>query len=273
MAQISADLKRTLTSSFFYKNEHVAIVDGKDAWLGDAPLSWGRCSNFLSLPGLRGFWPMSSFDEGGNAYDLSGQGRTLTYNGNPTYNYVGLAPYIDLDGTGDFLSRADEAGLDISGTESYVAAAAQGLTMGGWFYFNNLDPNRSLINKWDAATNQRAYLFQTNTDWRFAVSNNGVASKWLMTGVTPAAATWYFSVARFIPSTEVAIFVNMTKYADVTAIPASLFNSNVGLGVGGSAAGGGLWPGRISFCFLCATALSDTMIGALFQQTRNLFGV
>ncbi|NJO31403.1 MAG: hypothetical protein HC874_30490 [Richelia sp. SL_2_1] len=71
----------------------------------------------------------------GNVYDLSGQGRTLTYNGNPTFNYTGLVPYVSLDGTGDFLSRADETDLDILGTETIYNSAVRGLTLGGVVLF------------------------------------------------------------------------------------------------------------------------------------------
>ena len=43
-------------------------------------------STFLSLPGLRGLWSMSAIQSNGDAFDQSGNGRLLTYNGNPTYN-------------------------------------------------------------------------------------------------------------------------------------------------------------------------------------------
>lgn len=41
--------------------------------------SWGNIVSMnLGLPGLRGYWPMTSIDENEAVYDLSGQGRTLT---------------------------------------------------------------------------------------------------------------------------------------------------------------------------------------------------
>ncbi len=43
--------------------------------------SWGNIVSMnLGYPGLRGYWPMSSVDEDGLVYDLTGQGRTLTSN-------------------------------------------------------------------------------------------------------------------------------------------------------------------------------------------------
>ncbi len=42
--------------------------------------SWGNVISMnLGYPALRGFWPMSSADENGHVYDVSGQGRTLTW--------------------------------------------------------------------------------------------------------------------------------------------------------------------------------------------------
>jgi hypothetical protein len=241
--------------------------------LGDYRLSVA-ISAFLNLPGLRGFWPMSSFNESGNAYDLSGQGRILTYNGNPTYNFAGLVPYIDLDGTGDYLSRADEAGLDILGTESYVVAAARGLTLGGWFWLGASGAVQSLITKEDGAV-QRSYFLTTNVIDQivFRVTTDGSTLVAVTHGTALVTSTWYFLVGRFDPSAELKIWVNRDSTPNAVGIPASIFNGNAAFVVGGRSGGGALLTGRASLCFLCACALSDTIIGALFQQTRVLFGV
>jgi len=136
-----------------FDNELVKQINSTEQQMDallESEISPDLISPLLALPGLRGFWPMSSFNEAGNAYDMSEQGRVMTYNGNPLYNYDGVVPYVALDGIGDFLSRADEAGLDIIGTETYVDGAVHGLTLGGWFYFDNaLGSNEKLIAKWD----------------------------------------------------------------------------------------------------------------------------
>lgn len=84
-------------------------------------------SMFLGLPMLRAFWPMTSVDEGGDVYDLSGQGRTLTGNGALAFGVPagGLAPSVDF-GTlnlNRYLSRADEDGLNWDGLDSFMALA------------------------------------------------------------------------------------------------------------------------------------------------------
>lgn len=231
------------------------------------------CSAFLALPGLRGFWPMSSFDEAGNARDLSGQGRTLTYNGNPTYNYDSLAPYIEFDGVGDSLSRSDEAGLDITGTEAYVAGAVRGFTTGGWFWLNSFTPLvNAFIAKFTALGNLSYMLFELAGIYRFGISSDGTAQT-TVDVASPTLGAWHFVVGRFIPSTELAIFDNGVKVTNVAAIPASIFSGNSAFCIGLDLADSSYLDGRASLCFLCATALSDAIVLSLFHQTRAMFGV
>ena len=234
-------------------------------------------SQFVALCGQRGMWPMSSFDNQGNAQDVSGHGHWLTYNDNPVYDYDGQAPYIQLDGTGDFLERADEVDLDILGTETYVAAAVRGLTMGGWFWFDVAGNREAMISKWnDNGVNQRAYmLFKRNDeDLVFTVSSTGADFPLIQSAISATQTNWQFVVGRFDPSTELAIFVNGTKDTLVAGVPASLFNSNASLLIGASDLGADdNMDGRASMCFLCAAALSDETISFLYQQTRPMYRV
>lgn len=235
------------------------------------------CSSFLVLLGLRGFWPFSSFNESGNAYDLSGQGRTLTMQNDPAYNYYNLAPYVDLDGSNDWFDRTDEVGLDISGTEIFVTGTVQGLTIGGWFWTDTLGVTKGFAAKWnDSGVNQRAYLLylqgSTNTA-RFAVSTDGTAIA-AVTGASISASNWYFIVGRFTTSTDVEIFVNGTWYS-LGSGPATVFDSNADLNIGAYNNGQASTRlnGRASLCFLCAAALPDAVVGSLWHQTRAMFGV
>lgn len=240
----------------------------------DAAFAWSRaCAMYQALPGLRGFWPMSSFNESGNAYDLSGQGRTLTYNGNPLYNWQSLAPYIAFDGTGDWLSRADEAGLDILGTEAYVGGGVRGLTLGGWFM--RQDTNAAgLICKTDGT-------YAYHLDWGAVVANSyhfriydagGVG--YAVSIADTATSVWKFVVGRFTPSTEVKIWVNDDTNTNVVAIPAAIRNTAANFLIGAiTTAPAADMYGRASMCFLCAMALSDTIILSLFEHTKAMFNV
>ena len=234
----------------------------------------GVVAQMLGLPGLRGLWPMSVFDSGGNAQDVSGHGHHLTYNGNPTYNVDGGVPYIDLDGTGDYLSRADEADLDITGGEAYVAAP--GLTLGGWFYVDAQDDYDNLMGK-HASGSQVSYRLQlssaANARFGFVITTDGVTDIALSSasGSVPTGV-WRLCVGRYIPSVSMHTFVNGAWTSLTTGIPASLHSGTAPLEIGSRAASA-LLDGRGSLCFLCASALSDATIDRLFQTSRGLFGV
>ena len=239
---------------------------------------WGVVGIYLALPGLRGFWPMSTVNESGNAYDLSGQGRTLTYTGNPTYNYDGFAPYVDLDGTGDYLTRGDEAGLDITGTEATVAAAVNGLTMGGWFWVDafTVGQNYGFMGKSNTSGDQRGYLLYIGESGVYAgtVSNSGtVATTVTIAGSAIVTGGWEFLTMRFTPSTELALFVGDLKYTNTTSVPASIYGSSEDFQIGAFNAGTYNLDGRASMCFLSDMLLSDDIILALYGNTRALFDI
>lgn len=236
-------------------------------------------AEYLSLPGLVGFWPMSSVQRStGNAYDLSGQGRTLSYNGNPTYNiYNSLIPYIDMDGTGDFLSRADETDLDILGSETIYAAAVRGLTIGGWFWSDEAPAATiiQLIGKYnDNGVNQRSYiLYNSGASLNFTISSDGTAITNIASSISYTTGVWRFLVGRYTPSSELAVFANGIRDVNVGVIPASIFNSTSVFDIGRYQTGPQYLDGRAALCFLCANTLSDLRLQRLFNVTRPYFGV
>jgi hypothetical protein len=262
--------------------ENAELLNGRPlAWwasqlkpfLGVSPLA--ECmALYRSLPGLRGFWPMGAFDGSGNVADQSGGGLSLTYNGNPLHNYLDTGgPYLALDGTGDYLSRADEAALDIVGTESYVASAKRGLTLGGWYRFGSVGSTiRALTSKW-IDPNERAYLLYLSaaSELHFNLSSNGTNDNDTYVAGARSANTWYFVAGRFTPGTNVEIFVNDETVSALGSGPASIFNSSADFRIG--ALGDGTLPmtGDVALQFVCAEALSDTLIAALYQTALPLF--
>jgi hypothetical protein len=235
-------------------------------------------ARFLALPGLVGFWPMSSVQRStGNAYDLSVQGRTLTRNGNPVYNiYNDRAPYLEFDGTGDYLSRADETDLDVLGTETISGSAVRGLTLGGWFYPLAIPGSiQRIFSKGTTTGNDRAYSLYIGTTGTitFYLTQDGAAAYSSASTGQQRLNEWVFVVGRWKPSTEVKIWNNDTTAVSTTSIIPSLFNAAAGLAIGGQADGTALWIGRAALCFLCANAVSDGLIRLLYQHSRVLFGV
>lgn len=260
MPQKAPDEMREVLSPFFAKsNHHHGIPMGL----------------YLGLPGLVGFWPMSSVQRStGAVYDISNQSRTLTYNGNPTFNiYNNIVPYIDLDGTGDYLSRADETDLDILGTESIYASSVRGLTVGAWVWDTAKTNLARYVSK-GASSNYNHLVYLSTDNPSFSVSNDGATLVGtIASSVAISASTWYFVTGRFTPSTETAIFVNDTKSTNTTSIPASLFNGTAAFVVGGQSGGVNLMTGRVALVFLCANALPDDLIYRIYYHTKGLFGL
>ncbi len=268
----------SIMRSFFHARDRVVVLSD-DQYILSQKVAWETAvSKNLLLPGLVGFWPMSSVQRStGDAYDLSGQGRTMAYNGNPTYSiYNDFVPYIALDGTGDFLNRPDETDLDVQGNETIYASNVRGLTMGGWFRAVDGTPatNERLMAKFGVATIRSFELRHVVAgNIRAFISENGSATFSIPAGNTVEAGVWFHCVMRFIPSVELAIFFGGEKDTNTTAPPSSIFNSAAAFTIG--AANLALTPfnGDITLCFLCANALSDALLDAKFQQERRLFGV
>ena len=230
------------------------------------------------LNGLRGIWTMGALDSSGDAQDCSGHGHHLGYNGNPVYNYDGLAPYIALDGTGDYLSRADEADFDILGTEAYIGVP--GLTMAGWYHPLDDTSDQHLIGKW-GAVGQCSYVIRlrgdaANDPIRFYISDDGTAAHSVIGPNISTMDIWYFIACRYNDADvgeELKIWRNTSTVTGTTTFN-SIFNSTADFTIGATSGGGSrLYTGYASHCWLCAAALSDECIHAIFQQQRSLFGV
>ena len=243
---------------------------------------WGEVIGmYLALHGLRGFWPMSSVNESGSAIDLSAQARHLT-RVTVTFNHTDTVspfmPYASFN-TDRYLYRADEAGLDILGSEAYINSAQRGLTVGCWIRPSTIGAgDGGIISKYNTSGDQRSYmLYRQNSSnrFRFLVSPDGSATSGQTTSLDWTGSTWHFVVGRFVPSTSISIYVNGTWDTNVTSIPAAIFNSSAAFEIGSYAAGvsASTWAHQQSLAFLCAGALSDAVINALYRRTRALFGV
>jgi hypothetical protein len=258
-------------------NELVDILTADFQRRAEPQFAWkSAVSQFLALPGLRGFWPMSSVDGSGNLRDLSEQDRTLTNTNTAQYNYSNLIPYAQFTAaSSQYFTRADEAGLDILGTESYIASAARGLTMGCWCWFDNAATALEfLLSKW-GAVGQRSYLLRRSATGfgQFVITNDGSIQETVPASTTIDVATWVFMAGRFTPSAELKIWVNNNSWTNTSGISASIFNSNAAFTLGASSVPDSYLGGRLSMCFLCATALSDAIIGQLYEQSRVAYGV
>ena len=270
-----------------YNDEQMALLS-THFWTRNEPnVAWRHAvSSVMALPTLRAFWPMSSVDYtvASRARDVSGGAYHLSDNNTPLFGYDQLAPYAEFDGVNQYLSRADGGAAnwaDITGAEAYVAPKAGGLTLGGWFYFDNAaGSSEYLISKWLAAGNQRSYVLNRDAAGTaaFNISVNGVAATTVLSNDNTVQSLWQFIVGRFTPSTELKIWLGtqaggLDMNTNVVAMPAAVFDSTTALAIGARAGGSFPLDGRASMCWLCASALSDSIITALYHQQRKMYNV
>ena len=138
----------------------------------DRPMPGEVIGRHLALPGLRAFWSMSGIESAGVACALPDPDYSLTNNNTVEFGFTGVAPWAKFGGTNEYLSRGDISGLDLAGTETYIASDVRGVTIGGWFYFDNTaSANENCIAKWGAA-GQRSYRVIRNVEpWRPPAGN------------------------------------------------------------------------------------------------------
>jgi hypothetical protein len=231
---------------------------------------------FQDLPGIVGIWYTGNVQRStGNIYDSSRQGRTMTYTGNPVFNYTdnGIA-YVAFDGTGDYFIRTDETDLDILGTESW--AGRRGLTQYVIFRTSDVTPaaNMLLFGKNSGAGGRAYYIILLTTGILSAlVSVDGTATVSVSSTATLSNNTWYIVGFSYVPSTSLTINVNGTVDTNLVGVPASIFNSSAGLTIGATAIPNLYLTGDISLCALYANSHSEAIMGSVFQQIRSLYGI
>lgn len=237
---------------------------------------FGVIGNYLALPALRGLW-VGSVDASGGWVDLSGHGLDLTLNGTPRHGGDGPAPYWEYNGTTDYHEHSDDGLLDVIGTETYIVTGGQGLTLGGWFYFDSAAGSQECcITKGEGAGANTSYWLDRMVagGGRFVVGD-GAALQGPTASTAITQNTWTSLIGRFsVSDSEVSLFQNGTQYVDGTGVPASLLNTSAPLNIGSYNSGVGLFlDGKVALCFICAAALSDAVVKALYQQSRRLFSV
>lgn len=214
----------------------------------------------LGLPRLRAYWPFSSVTEAGNVLDLSGQARTLTNNSATVFGTSDLRVYASPDGTADYFSRADEAGLEFTGS----------FTVLGWFRCTRaVGSVEYFIAKGGAGL----------TGYHLARAAGGVLTgtvnaKSFTTTLTPATDAWSHLAMRLTASTELSVWLNGVQQVDTTSIPANPTDTANDFTIGRqSSAASGYFQGNVCQIALCGAAVSDVLIWSHFQQTRGIFGV
>ena len=229
---------------------------------------------------LRAYWPCSAkiitaqsvfvTDQGGGGFHFP------AFNA-PTHASQGLFPYVGFaSASSQYLSIADNAQFDITGTETSVAAGFKGLTISFWVYFTEVGGAASigLVSKWQTALpNQKSYrvIRLPANNIQFDVTTDGSTIVSVTSTGTVAASTWYHIWARFVPSTTMTIAIDNSPTPLAAGVPASIYNSSAALEAARTD-GAGYLDGRLSQISICASAALDVTMMTEYEQTRAWIG-
>jgi len=238
-------------------------------------------SSYLSLMGLRAFWPFTSINDVDQVMDLSSQGRRIT-GVSPAIRYddgISAFPFASFN-VGRYYYRDDESGLDLTGGDTIFPLAAQkGMTCGCWVRVSETPVPGSdlgIISKYNGVGSQKSFLLYrqgVNNRLTFIISGDGAGVNAIASPIDYVINEWNFVVGRFNCGNSISIFHNGSWDSNVTSIPSTIYNSTARVELGSFSGGGATWVHQGTLYFLAATALSNTIIEKLFAATRGLFGV
>lgn len=263
---------------------------GRDISLGDDYYVFGKwyardtiISMYQAIPGLVAFWPMVSDRFTGNIYDLSGQGHTGAYTGNPTFGIENdVINYANFDGTGDRFVVTDASNLQLTGTEAQIESAFKGWTIGTWVQNTDISYYPFIFGKIlyvPAVSLDMAWYFAfaggVTYNYYCSMTSDGSTQQILYSSKTISSnGEWHFVVFRFNPSTELKIWVDTTTDTQTVGVPASCWPSagtNVTLGDDQNA--NTAFTGKMALSFMSMLYLSDDLIESLYNNSRHAFGV
>lgn len=166
--------------------------------------------------------------------------------------------------TSNYLSRASEDAIAIH----------NGLTFGCWVYFDAESTNveTGIISKWNTPGDASYLLYKSASNKiTFSVSVDGTSVVSIDDlGANYVVGQWFYVVARFTPSVEIALFVNGMWYKSKSGIPATIYHSSEAFEIGRYARDNYL-DGRITQAFICAYSVPDRFICAMYSHAKALF--
>jgi len=243
----------------------------------DAAYHWSRaCSMIQALPGLRGFWPMSAVGTGGEAQDLSSHAMHLSRNGGLDFYMAGLIPACAYGSgeTPEWHEHADNAVFDIIGTESYIDSNYHGLTLGGWFKFDDDPPAASeyLMAKWSTTPNRSYRLIRlTDTTIQFSIGDTIVS---VTTTETTTDDTWYFCWGRYNnDDLEIDVGINDGIKNLAVGVPGSITPGTADFTIAARDGGSEALDGSVSMCWLSGASLTDAIVLSVFEHQKAMYNV
>jgi hypothetical protein len=278
------EVERMVPSNLFPGGGTKMVVPGviniptdSDYKMADYSLAIARGAGpYFMIPALRGLWCAGAADESCDVYDLTGQGRTLTAYNSPSQDFLYGMPCVDYGGTNQHHRRADEAALDITGTDAAIAASRRGLTIGGWFNFDDAGPpanEECLIGKRTDATGNHSYwLRRESTAGRIAfhISSNGTANTVVNSGsLILNKNEWHLIVGVLDAYNDTQkLWVDDNYFETVNT--GTIFSGTGPFSIGSFEGLDGYLDGKWSWAFVAAAHTPNSVVQAIYNLTRSV---
>jgi hypothetical protein len=220
-------------------------------------------------------WMADSLQNHGDGYLTAWTGTNIASGDYAATDYGG--PYVNLNGTTEYLSIADAA---------WQETTIWGFLVWHWVYANTLiGSDRVIAAKYNTAANQSWRLYWNNAAgaFRLSTSAGGAADTEVTSTYAESTGEWYFVAGYFEPNTLMRVYVGTPDDPDLTidslavGVPASVFDGNAALSIGCSyAAGvaGSFWDGYIGIGSQRANVPSasiDAYVRRLFGLTKEIY--
>ena len=234
-----------------------------------------RFPTHLTFQETRGQWLFHSVNRSGTLFDTSEQGRSLTNTGSVTFATDDYLPHGILNGSSQYFTRTDEAGLRVTDALTLISVPNFDAAPGAF---------EPIAGKWRTTTANRSFLLSRNVSGNAVanVSVDGSANTTSTSTTVITASDWAYCAMRFDPSTELAVFLGfqggnegaLEKVVNTTSIPASIFNSSAAFSLG--VLNAGTTPSnhtacKISQTILIASAVPDEILNQHYTQVRALY--
>jgi len=156
----------------------------------------------------------------------------------------------------------------------YMDPTLRGLTLGGWFYFNNAPGALEyLMARWNPGVLQAYRLTRLAVGTIQGSVDDGGGAVNVTTTATVAETFWTWIAFRFDPSNTLDIFVNRVKTTLAVGVPATIQSTALDFTIGADHLGANPFDGRTSMNFVCVAVIPDVTINALFDTSRAAYNV
>ncbi|WP_164821530.1 LamG domain-containing protein [Paenibacillus koleovorans] len=242
------------------------IVSDATSWMPSIVYT----SRISSTSGLMLHWKMNE-SSGTTAADASGNGYTGTVANGALWASGVVGNAISLDGTNDYVSRADSSSQPLDGMSA--------MTLSAWVNFAQLPPTGKYAVVAGKDISGASYRLTVNASGSLTFAVATVNNGWYTTGTTATASTrlaanaWYL-VSGSYDGTVVRIYVNgKLDGTGSSAISGAIFNSASDFHVGrSSAANIDYLNGKVDEVRLYNRALLESELLQLYRNEGGVVG-